>query len=161
MENKLNIMDELSRLDQLCPAGYAIALHISYTTPKFLFQTYDRKWMEVYSKQGLVLKDPTVAWGFGNTGIIRWNDLNELDDSGVLALAKTFGLNFGFTFAIDHGGSKSITSFARNDSEFSDSQIDEISDIIQRLHKYTAKIEEISPIEVEQLRKMSIEFTHS
>ncbi len=85
MEGSPNILAAIARLDALCPAGYAMALHISYTTPKFLFQAYDSDWMEQYSKQGLVLKDPTVKWGFENTGTINWRDLKDLDEAGYLS----------------------------------------------------------------------------
>ncbi len=160
MKTDIDIMPSLARLDALCSAGYAIALHIRYTTPKFLFQTYDKDWMKTYSEKGLVLKDPTVMWGFGNTGVVQWSELAEMDEAGVLKLAKKHGLEHGFTFAIDHDESKSITSFARSDRDFTNTEIDEISGIVQGLHDYTAIIEEISLEEVTQLKKLSIEFTH-
>ena len=160
MKSELKIMPSLAQLDALCSSGYAIALHIRYTTPKFLFQTYDKEWMKTYSEKGLVLKDPTVMWGFGNTGIARWSDLTELDEAGVLNMAKKYGLELGFTFAIDSGESKSITSFARVDRDFTNAEIDEISKIVQELHDYTANIEKISPEEVEQLKNLSVDFTH-
>ncbi|PHQ97527.1 MAG: transcriptional regulator [Marinosulfonomonas sp.] len=160
MKSELKIMPSLAQLDALCSSGYAIALHIRYTTPKFLFQTYDKEWMKTYSEKGLVLKDPTVMWGFGNTGIARWSDLTELDEAGVLNMAKEYGLKHGFTFAIASGESKSITSFARGDREFTNAEIDEISGIVQELHDYTANIEKISPEEVEQLKNLSVDFTH-
>jgi len=160
MKSELKIMPSLAQLDALCSAGYAIALHIRYTTPKFLFQTYDKEWMKTYSEKGLVLKDPTVMWGFGNTGVARWNDLAELDEAGVLDMAKKYGLKHGFTFAIDQDTSKSIASFARSDREFSDAEVNEITGIVQELHDYTANIEKISPNEVEQLKNLSVDFTH-
>ncbi len=160
MKSELKIMPSLAQLDALCSSGYAIALHIRYTTPKFLFQTYDKEWMKTYSEKGLVLKDPTVMWGFGNTGIARWSDLTELDEAGVLTMANKYGLEHGFTFAIDSGESKSITSFARGDRDFTNVEIDKISGIVQELHDYTANIEKISPEEVEQLKNLSVDFTH-
>jgi LuxR family transcriptional regulator, quorum-sensing system regulator SdiA len=159
MQKNINIMKSLSDLDQLCSAGYAIALHISYTTPKFLFQTYNRKWMETYSQQGLVLKDPTVLWGFENDGSIRWDALADLDTAGVLSLARQFGIAHGFTFATNQNDSRSIASFARNDRESSESEIAEISRIVRDLHDYTAEIDGFSPEEMAQLKNMSVAFT--
>jgi len=159
MQKNLNIMKSLSRLDQLCSAGYAIALHISYTTPKFLFQTYNSNWMEIYSKQGLVLKDPTVLWGFENNGAVRWDALSDIDTAGVLTLARQFGIAHGFTFATDQNNSRSIASFARSDRESSKSEIEEISQIVRDLHDYTAEIDEFSPEELAQLKEMSVAFT--
>jgi LuxR family transcriptional regulator len=50
----------LSDLMTLAPTGYAAALHINFTTPAFLFQTYPTDWLAIYSQQGMVMKDPTV-----------------------------------------------------------------------------------------------------
>ncbi|MEE9388309.1 MAG: autoinducer binding domain-containing protein [Paracoccaceae bacterium] len=159
MENKPTITSSLARLDEICTAGYAIALHIEFTTPRFLFQTYSKDWMEMYSEKGLVLKDPTVLWGFSNTGIARWHDLEEIDDSGVLALAQKYGLKYGFTYAIDDNSSKSISSFARGDCDFADAELNEISDIVAYLHKQTSEIDEFSPHELRQLKSISVNFT--
>ncbi|MGR3341835.1 MAG: autoinducer binding domain-containing protein [Paracoccaceae bacterium] len=153
-------MAAISRLDVLCPAGYAMALHIRYTTPKFLFQTYSSQWREEYSKKGLVLQDPTVSWGFENTGTINWRDLKESDEAGVLEQAKAYGIGHGFTLSLDRNNSKSITSFARGDRDFSAAEIEEISDIVTDLHNYTADIDEFSRVELVQLKQMSVEFTH-
>jgi len=160
MENENEILKSLSRLDSLCASGYAIALHIRFTTPRFLFQTYSKEWMEMYSEKGFVLKDPTVLWGFSNTGAVKWSDLQEIDESGILPLAKEFGLNFGFTFAVDVNASRSIASFARDDREFDDTEIQEISEVIQRMHMLTSNIDGFSTNEVQQLKEMSVEFTH-
>ena len=159
MSENMNISKSLSRLDELCSSGYAIALHINYTTPRFLFQTYAKEWREIYSERGLVLKDPTVLWGFGNTGMTLWSDLETLDEDGVLAMARDYGLNYGFVYSVDQGTSKSITSFARADRDFSSEEIDEISNIVQSLHDQTADVDEISLQDRDELRNMSIEFT--
>ncbi len=113
----------------------------------------------MYSEKGLVLKDPTVLWGFSNTGVARWHELEDIDDTGLLALAREFGLVFGFTFAIDQKSGKSITSFARSDRDFSEEEISEISAIIQKLHEHTADAHEFSANEMAQLKKLSVEFT--
>lgn len=152
-------MNSLSRLDGFCTAGYAIALHISFTTPRFLFQTYNKDWMEIYSQEGLVLKDPTVLWGFSNTGVARWRDLEDIDDSKILPMAREFGLKYGFTYGIDQDSSRSIASFARSDRDFTDVEIETISAIALHLHNYTADITDPSADELSQLKKLSVNFT--
>jgi len=159
MKNGTNLMESLSRLDTLCTAGYAVALHISFTTPRFLFQTYSRDWMEIYSKKGLVLKDPTVLWGFSNVGVARWSNLEEIDDSKILPMAREFGLKYGFTFAVERDSSRSIASFARSDRDFSDKEVDEISDIIHQLHNTTIDIKDLSENALQQLKKLSVIYT--
>jgi len=155
----MNIPKTLSQLDGLCSAGYAIALHVRYTAPKFLFQTYPADWMEIYSQKGLVLKDPTVLWGFENTGTARWGELVNQDEGGVLEIASRFGLKHGFSAAVNRGEARSIASFARSDNDFSDAEIVEISDIFGELHDYFSEIEEISAAEQAKLKEMSIAFT--
>jgi len=159
MENGDNIIESVRRLDALCTAGYAIALHISFTTPRFLFQTYSREWMEIYSEKGLVLKDPTVLWGFSNSGVARWQDLEDIDDSGILPMAGDHGLKFGFTYAVDRDDSRSISSFARSDRDFINAEIDEISGIIDRLHTQTADIKDFSEKALQELKKLSVIYT--
>lgn len=161
MKGSADTLAAISKLDELCSAGFAVALHISFSAPKFLFQTYDRDWIDKYSELGLVLQDPTVRWGFENVGIINWQDLKEIDEAGVLQQAEAYGIRFGFTLALDRNGSKSITSFARDDREFLQVEIDQISEIVDALHVDTADIEALSSEALEQLKKMSVQFTHA
>ncbi len=115
--------------------------------------------MRVYSDKGFVLKDPTVLWGFNNTGVVKWSDLKDIDDAGILDLASEYGLNFGFTNSIDQGASKSISSFARSDRDFTEAETTEISEITAKLHRDTININSLSPLELEHLKKLSVEFT--
>ena len=154
-------MGSLSRLGELCSSGFAIALHIRFTTPKLLFQTYPKAWMEIYSAEGLVLKDPTVLWGFSNTGTALWSSLGDLDAEGVLERAGKHGLIYGFTFAYDDGDSKSISSFSRDDREFEPSEIKTITEIVMSLHRATAEVEKLPETLQSELRSMSIEFSHA
>jgi len=161
MGNNSEILSALSELEGLCPAGYATALHINFATPKFLFQTYARDWMSQYSKLGLVMKDPTVRWGFENTGHVLWDVLKEQDVDGVLDMAASFGIKFGFTCATIAGGTRSICSFARDDRDFSEQEMAAIIKIAERLHDLTLDMNSFSSDAMERLKKMSIEFTHS
>ena len=158
---ELDILETLSGLERQCSAGFAIALHIRYNAPKFLFQTYSRAWMDIYSKEGLVLKDPTVIWGFSNSGTIRWRDLAGLDEAGVLERARAYGLAHGFTVSTDEAGGRSIASFARTDTDFTDAEMAVMAETLRDLHAYTAGVTMIPEQEQEQLRRMSIAFTHS
>ena len=160
MKTNDDILDALKTLDALAPLGYAIALHIIYTAPRFLFQTYDEAWMKYYSANGLVLKDPTVLWGFENTGTTRWSDLTDRDPDGVLDMAREHGLAYGFTFASRDEEMPSIASFARSDREFTDQEIAEISAIVDEVRRKTARLDSLTPEQCEALRQLSISFTH-
>src|SRR6478752_7752848 len=83
MRRTENIAELLHQLDQLSPSGFAIALHIRFTRPTYLFQTYAKPWMDHYSQAGLVMHDPVVRWGLQNTGHRLWSQLSDIDEIGV------------------------------------------------------------------------------
>lgn len=155
---QFEISHTLGALDELTPAGYIVALQINYTTPKFMFQTYNKDWLEHYSKEGLVMSDPTVAWCFENTGHCRWSDLD--DPGGVLKSAAKFGLTYGGIHSTEASGSRSMSGFARGDREFDDAEMQEIAKNVDLLHQLTLDKAQLDPETVEQLRNMSIMVTH-
>jgi LuxR family transcriptional regulator, quorum-sensing system regulator SdiA len=152
--------DLLKRLRSRSPAGFAIALHIQFTTPRYLFQAYDKDWLDLYSSEGMVMDDPTVAWAFANTGTIRWSALAHDDPRKVLARAADHGLRYGLTVSLDDGGSRSMASFARRDREMSDLDIRAITTDLRALHVVTLGTAFLSPELHETLHRMSIFLTH-
>ena len=146
----------LNKLNGLCPKGYTAGLHIRFTTPLFLFQTCNEKWLGHYTDNSLVLHDPTIHWGFANTGSILWQDLHSNDPMGVLTKAAEFGLNYGFTLAIFTENSRSISSFARQDRNYSDGEIAEICDLVQSLHDITLNPDLLDQQELQSLKRTSI-----
>lgn len=155
-----NTPELLSRLRQRSKAGFAIALHVSFTTPKYLFQSYDKDWLDAYSSGGMVMQDPTVRWAFANNGFVRWSALASEDHGGVLKKAASFGLTYGVTIALDDGGSKSMASFARADREMSDIDIAGLAVDLRQLHLGTLGTEKMRPEIHEILRQLSIYLTH-
>jgi LuxR family transcriptional regulator len=159
MAQSASIAGILRDLDGQSPSGFAIALHIGFTTPAYLFQTYGRRWMDHYSEHGLVVNDPTVLWGLGKTGRIRWSDLESLDRAGVLEAARKHGLRHGVAVAILRG-TRSIASFARHDREYDDFEMDDIEELVAELHDLTANLPELSKADRAALRELSIRLTH-
>lgn len=153
------IVHTLEQMKGMAPTGYAMALHVRFTTPTFLFQTYPKEWIDTYSQRGYVMSDPTVAWAFGNTGVIRWADLAESDSAGILREAAARGMTHGFTLATDAGGSQSLGSFTRG-ADFSDEEIAGIRALFDRLHAVTAGLRVLAPETHAALRQMSITYTH-
>jgi len=160
MESNSSIGQLLSTLDNLCGSGYAIALHIRYTTPTFLFQTYPKAWREVYTEQGMVLHDPTVRWGFENTGTIHWHMLETEDTFGVFDKARAFGLNYGVVLGIVQDGSRSVASFANKEREFNEDEVAKIAMILGALHAKTVDVSKLPPEERAELKQLSIDLTH-
>ncbi len=152
--------DILKRLHGRSPAGFAIGLHIQFTTPRYFFQSYPKDWLEHYSAAGLLLSDPTVHWGFSNAGVVRWSALAASDGLGVLQQAARFGLNFGCTVAVDRSASRTIASFARPDREMTDIELAALQRDLKALHDETLAMMVLSPDIHETLRQMSIYLTH-
>ena len=161
MVTQNQIKEILGELRKVAPAGYALAFHIRFTTPTFLFQTYAKDWLEYYSQNGLVMRDPTVAWGFENTGAVAWSALADNDEAGVLVKAGKHGMKFGLTCAVEHDGSRSLGSFARQDREFTAQETQTLRDATEQLHKLLTNIQDLSPETATALREMSINVTRA
>lgn len=160
MTKQTLIKKNLVVLKDKAPAGYALALHVHFTAPTFLLQTYDRKWLEYYSKQGLVMTDPIVRWGFENRGYKFWADLEADDPAGVLKAAADHGLGYGVVCSVGTDTSFSIGGFARNDRAYTEQEADELSAIMEEVHGLTDNLKVLSPETAAELTKLSIEYTH-
>jgi len=143
MSVKLGIDVELHQLALLAPAGYFIGLHIRFTAPLFTYQTYDPAWIDHYTENGFVLRDPMTAWGFSTTGSIRWSDKFLPDPFGLFTEAARYGLHYGATIACGPIKSRTIASFARDDREVTDEEIAVITKVVHRLHDITEPPEEL------------------
>ncbi len=150
----------LKSLHDASPAGFAIALHVKFTAPRYLFQSYAKDWLDTYSRLGLVLHDPTVGWAFQNVGTTRWSDLAADDPRGVLEQAARHGLKFGTVIALVRNGSRTMASFARSDRESTDDEVAALKRDLEDLHDQTRTIEHLSPSVHETLKQMSIYLTH-
>lgn len=148
----------LGALNELAPAGYALGFHIEYTTPRFVFQTYPKAWLDYYSSNGLIMIDPMVAWGFEQTGTKRWSELD--DASGVMKMAADHGMKYGVVIAASSEDSRSIAGFSRYDREFTDAEITELQSGMTSIHDCTADTAQLDPETVAHLKKMSIMVTH-
>ncbi|MEM6479434.1 MAG: autoinducer binding domain-containing protein, partial [Pseudomonadota bacterium] len=152
---KTSIESLLKALGALCPAGYAIGLHIRFTSPSYLLQTYPEAWNEAYSARGLVMLDPAVAWGLSNVGAQRWSGLAGEDRGGVLTLAAEHGLRYGAAVAAFSAGSRSVAGFARGDREFADDELEQLVEALTDLHGRTADEARISDADRAALRRHS------
>jgi LuxR family transcriptional regulator len=148
----------LSGFKDRAASGYAMGLHIQFTTPAYFFQSYPRKWLEHYSQAGLLVNDPTVSWCFENTGICRWSDMD--DPHGILEQAAEFGMRYGVVYATTSGDSHSMCGFARPDREFTDAEVSELVALFEAMHVATIDQAALHPETVDQLKKMSIIVTH-
>ncbi len=149
------ILDILGWLPQAGPAGHAIGLHVTFNWPRYMLQAYPRAWQDIYAREGMVAKDPTVVWGFANTGTARWSELAAFDGGGVLAGAAAHGLRYGCTVALVSAGTRTIGSFARADREFLDAEIAAVASRIADLHRLTQDDTALSPSMRSRLAQLS------
>lgn len=156
MMDQTSIGNHLKEMKQIAPAGFAIACHVSFSSPTFLFQTYPKAWSDHYSANGLVMSDPTVAWSFANTGTRRWSEMVQDDSAGVLAAAADYGLTHGVTVSVDDNDSRTMASFARENADFDDASIKRLYELVAEVHQVTGEIRELSPETTQILRKMSV-----
>ena len=158
MQGQERISALLTRLHAGSPAGFAIALHIRFTAPRYLFQSYAKDWIDTYSRDGLVLQDPAVRWGFVNDGAIRWSALE--DPAGVLDRAAGHGLRFGAAIAFMRGGTRTMGGFARSDRELTDGEIAGLKATLEVLHDLTGTVEALAPEVHQKLKRMAIVLIH-
>ena len=155
---QFEISEALGELNKLAPTGYALGIHIEYTKPKFMFQTYPKAWLDYYSRNGLIMSDPMVAWAFQELGSMRWSQLD--DPNGVFAKAAEYGMTFGVVISAESDDSRTICGFANAGRDFTDEEIAQIEALVLSIHQNTSDTAQLDADTVDQLKKMSIMVTH-
>lgn len=154
------VLRYLKRLREIAPSGFAIALHIRFTAPTYMFQAYPDTWLEEYGRDGLVMFDPSVAWAFAHTGTISWVELAHTDEARVFERAAQHGLVHGFMVSLLHSGSRSMAGFARSDRDFTQEEIGEVQAAVSLLHDATLAGQALGPEMQDELRRLSVTSTH-
>jgi LuxR family transcriptional regulator len=152
MSKKLGIDLQLLKLQQIAPAGYALGLHIRFASATMMFRTYPKEWLDVYTKKGYMLCDPLVSWGFSDEGSCRWSELTVPDPHEVLKQASVYGLNYGIAVSYGEVSSRTIGGFAKEDREFTEQEIQDVQEIVKRLHFETTPPESLTDAQVAALR---------
>ena len=145
----------------MTPGGFAIGLHISFNGPSFLFQTFPQAWIDYYASNGLHLSDPAVAWSFAESGHIHWSELAKNDPNDVIGKARDHGLSYGTTISLRDGGSGTVCGIARQDRDYLDAEIADITAKLLPLHRATAGLSVLSAEDTAALKRMSIRLSHS
>ncbi|HBQ35729.1 MAG TPA: LuxR family transcriptional regulator [Rhodobacteraceae bacterium] len=161
MSYKLGLDVELQKLSLLSEGGYFIGLHIRYAAPLIQFSTYNQAWLDHYTEKAFALRDPTIAWGFSTEGACRWSEFIIPDTFGLFTEARKFGLNYGLSVSCGPVSSRTIASFARDDRDFTNSEIEEILLIIRRLHDKTEPPESLTKAQIQALRLIAAGDRHA
>ncbi len=135
MRKDLGMAQILSKLGTYCDRGFALAIHIRYTRPTLLYQTYERDWSDHYSEKGYMLSDPVVGWGLGNSGWIEWSSLTEHDPQGVIADAVAHGLMNGWTYSTGPAASRTIAGLPRSGAAFSPQERAAMAALVDEAHE--------------------------
>lgn len=143
----------LGELSGLCDRGFALAVHIRYTRPTLLYQTYAQGWGDHYSENGFMLVDPTVHWGLANVGAIEWERLVAQDTSGVIAAARSHGLTNGWTYAVGPATSRSLGSLTSS-QPFTAQTRARCCAIIDEIHALTDGFDSFPPDLQDRLRTL-------
>ena len=151
----------LQSLSLMAPAGYFIGLHIRYASPLMQFSNYNQDWLDHYTEKAYALRDPTIAWGFSTEGACRWSEISIPDPFGLFEEAKSFGLTFGLTVSCGPVRSRTISSFARADRDFTDPEIEKISELVRRLHDLTEPPESLTTAQIEALKLIAAGDRHA
>ncbi len=145
----------LGRLRTYCDRGFALAIHIRYTRPTLLYQTYAQDWADHYSENGYMLSDPVVGWGLGNTGWVEWATLTDQDPQGVISDAVAHGLTNGWTYATGPAASRTIAGLTRSGAAFSPEDRADIAAIVDHLHDLTERFDTFPADLKDRLRRLA------
>ena len=151
----MSIELETSKLESLSPTGYFLALRMGFVFPVFEKKTLPSKWIDRYTSLGLVLSDPVMHWMYQNIGATRWSEIRLDDPREVLTLARQYGLNYGVAVCVADPGDatqRSFGSFTRDDREFTDDEIVELTGVLARMHRMMVPPKNLTKAELEALR---------
>lgn len=136
---------ELARIGQIATAGYFLAVRNRGTSPVMAFQTYPQKWIDQYTDNAYVLRDPITTWALTVGGTVRWSSPFLPDPFRIFRQAADHGLRFGASVAHGPLGALTICSVARSDRELTDDEIAQVKDIVIGLHDRIDLPKELSP----------------
>jgi LuxR family transcriptional regulator, quorum-sensing system regulator SdiA len=155
-----DVEGSLNQLASVSPAGFAIGLHLEFTTSKYIFQHYSRTWMEEYSRRGLILIDPDREVGDRE----RWVDplVRPRHDrhGGRAVRGRRLRAEVRCPIAVVGRSSRSLGSFASSEREFSEPEIAELSARLKHMHDSTADVEPESSEDL-KLKRLASSLAHS
>jgi LuxR family transcriptional regulator, quorum-sensing system regulator SdiA len=141
-------------LGRLAPAGYYIAIRISFVFPVVEQNSLPDAWIREYTASGLLVHDPAMIWAHRNQGYVRTRDLADEDSQGVLELARFHGLNFGAAVCCvdsDAGRERSFGFFFRSDREYASAELELLHAGLLATHRAYSRPKNLTEAELETL----------
>ena len=142
----------------MSPAGFYLALRVGFTFPEEELNRLPDKWVEHYTRHGLVVHDPLMKWVYAHQGAARWSDLEIADPQGVLRSAQSHGLGFGaVASAVSSAekGKRSYGLFFRSDRDFNDGELANLRILLETLHSGSKLERALTANEIEALKLLA------
>jgi LuxR family transcriptional regulator, quorum-sensing system regulator SdiA len=139
-------------LRQLAPEGFAVGLHIRFASPLVYYSQYPAAWVEYYNSHSYYLRDPVIFWGIGTAGTRRWSEIPLPDPFDLLKKAATYGMKFGAVSSYGPITSRSMVGITRSEREFTDEEMERLSEITASLHIAAKPPSELTNAQIEALQ---------
>ncbi|WP_108485106.1 helix-turn-helix transcriptional regulator [Oceaniglobus ichthyenteri] len=144
--------------DGMAIAGYHLALRVGFAFPEYERNSLPQKWIEIYTKDGLMIFDPVIRWIYDNSGQTRWSEISYSDERKVLETAASLGLRYGAAVSVMDDatpGLRSFGSFSRPDREFEDHELDTLKLAVGELHRALQQAPGLTKAEIEVLEMLA------
>lgn len=136
----MTLVQSKDEFEKIAPAGFYVALRVGYSFPQEELNRLDPGWVTLYTRLGLVMRDPAMRWVYTNNGAIRWSEFDLPDPVGVVALARRAGLTWGATVAFcrkQDVGRRSYAMLFRGDRDFEEEELGKAYVVLRNLHADT------------------------
>ncbi|MCA0905152.1 LuxR family transcriptional regulator [Ruegeria marisrubri] len=134
----------LDKLHDIADDGVAIGFGFGQNgQPGEHFCTYSQAWQDHYWSNGLIYKDPVIAFGATNLGVLRWSDAEDSGPDNAVFQARDFGMKDGLVISVQVDGERAIAGLATA-SRPSDADISEARAIVAALQAIKAGEPKIS-----------------
>lgn len=150
---EFNRFDEI--FQQLGPAGYGVALHISNTAPRDYYTNFHENWLVEYREEDFAFNDPVLQMG---QGVKRWSELINEETSAksleVMIQSKKYNLNFGGAVVKKsrQDQTRHLLTMARSDRELSDAELVRASSVFEEFLQIYGSQEHLSERQVRVIK---------
>ena len=145
---------DVVRIREMTTAGFVVGLQIKWAGPAHWHNEFDPEWAETYQKRNYFISDPIFYYARLYEGARRWSEVPFPDVGSVQKKGAKFGLNYGVIIPKKHQRVMSFLSVGNSDREFSDDEINEFSEMLDRWISELGSIEEVPEISLAVLRLM-------
>ncbi len=123
--------EQLKALRDLAPAGFVVALNVDWSGPQLLHSEFSPEWRTEYEEKNYFILDPVFYWTITNRGRIRWSEIKLPDVANVSGKAASHGMKYGAVLSERASRSRSFLTAARSDREFTEPEMERLSEIFR------------------------------